>query len=43
MTARATSAGVKSGRVQKYAPRKGANPDFVVGKPWPGVWLEGSS
>jgi hypothetical protein len=38
MTACATSAEVRSGRVQKYAPRQGANPDFVVGKPWPGVW-----
>jgi hypothetical protein len=24
--------------VQKYAPRKGANPEFLVGKPWPGAW-----
>ena len=32
------TAEVRSGRVQKYAPRKGANPAFMVGKPWPGVW-----
>ena len=32
------TAEVRTGRVQKYAPRKGANPDFIVGKPWPGVW-----
>ena len=29
---------VRTGRVQKYAPRKGANPAFLVGKPWPSVW-----
>jgi DNA-binding beta-propeller fold protein YncE len=32
------TAEVRTGRVQKYAPRKGANPAFLVGKPWPGVW-----
>ncbi|MBF8301414.1 MAG: hypothetical protein HW394_1784 [Acidobacteria bacterium] len=32
------TAEVRSGRVQKYAPRKGANTAFLVGKPWPGVW-----
>jgi DNA-binding beta-propeller fold protein YncE len=32
------TAEVRSGRVQKYAPRKGANQAFLVGKPWPGVW-----
>ena len=32
------TAEVRTGRVQKYTPRKGANPDFLVGKPWPGVW-----
>jgi DNA-binding beta-propeller fold protein YncE len=32
------TAEVRTGRVQKYAPRKGANPAFMVGKPWPGVW-----
>jgi DNA-binding beta-propeller fold protein YncE len=29
---------VRTGRVQKYTPRKGANPEFLVGTPWPGVW-----
>jgi DNA-binding beta-propeller fold protein YncE len=29
---------VRTGRVQKYIPRKGANPAYLVGKPWPGVW-----
>ena len=29
---------VNNGRVQKYRPRKGANPAFMVGKPWKGVW-----
>jgi len=32
------TAEVRTGRVQKYTPRKGANPMFLVGKPWPGVW-----
>ena len=32
------TAEVRTGRVQKYAPRKGANPAFQVGKPFPGVW-----
>jgi len=32
------TAEVRAGRVQKYTPRKGANPAFLVGKPWPGVW-----
>jgi len=32
------TAEVSTSRVQKYAPRKGANPAFPVGKPWPGVW-----
>ena len=32
------TAEVRTGRVQKYTPRKGANPAFLVGKPWPGVW-----
>ena len=32
------TAEVRTGRVQKYAPRKGANPAFPVSKPWPGVW-----
>ena len=38
---RGPSAGVLADairNVQKYAPRKGANPAFLVGKPWPGVW-----
>ncbi len=29
---------VNNGRVQKYRPRAGANPAFLVGKPWKGVW-----
>ena len=29
---------VNNGRIQKYTPRQGANPEFLVGKPWPGVW-----
>jgi hypothetical protein len=29
---------VNNGRIQKYIPRQGANPEFLVGKPWPGVW-----
>ncbi len=29
---------VNNGRVQKYRPRAGANPAFMVGKPWKGVW-----
>ncbi len=29
---------VNNGRVQKFRPRQGANPEFVVGKPWKGVW-----
>ena len=28
------TAEVRAGRVQKYTPRKGANPAFLVGKPW---------
>ena len=32
------TAEVRTGRVQKYTPRKGANTAFLVGKPWPGVW-----
>lgn len=32
------TAEVRSGRVQKYTPRQGANPNFLVGKPWPSVW-----
>ena len=32
------TAEVRTGRVQKYPPRRGANPDLLVGKPWPGVW-----
>jgi DNA-binding beta-propeller fold protein YncE len=32
------TAEVRTGRVQKYTPRKGANPAYLVGKPWPGVW-----
>jgi len=32
------TAEVRTGRVQKYTPRPGANPEFLVGKPWPGVW-----
>jgi len=29
---------VRTGRVQKYTPRAGANPAFLVGRPWPRVW-----
>jgi hypothetical protein len=32
------TAEVRTGRVQKYTPRKGANPAFLVGKPWASVW-----
>ena len=32
------TASVNNGRIQKFRPREGANPDFMVGKPWPGVW-----
>jgi DNA-binding beta-propeller fold protein YncE len=32
------TASVNNGRVQKFVPREGANPAFVVGRPWPGVW-----
>jgi hypothetical protein len=29
---------VDSGRVQKFRPRPGANPEFLVGKPVARVW-----
>jgi peptidylamidoglycolate lyase len=29
---------VNNGRIQKYRPRQGANPEFLAGKPWKGVW-----
>ncbi len=32
------TASVNNGRIQKFVPRAGANPSFLVGKPWPGVW-----
>jgi hypothetical protein len=32
------TAEVRSGRAQKFTPRQGATADFVIGKPWPGVW-----
>ena len=32
------TASVNNGRIQKFQPREGANPEFLVGKPWPGVW-----
>jgi sugar lactone lactonase YvrE len=32
------TAEVRAGRVQKFAPRPGANPAFLIGKPWPSVW-----
>ena len=32
------TASVNNGRIQKFVPREGANPEFLVGKPWPGVW-----
>jgi hypothetical protein len=28
------TAEVRTGRVQKFTPRPGANPSFLVGKPW---------
>jgi hypothetical protein len=32
------TASVNNGRIQKFVPREGANPAFVVGTPWRGVW-----
>ncbi len=32
------TASVNNGRVQKFVPREGANPEFQVGRPWPAVW-----
>ncbi len=32
------TASVNNGRIQKFRPRAGANPEFMVGKPWPAVW-----
>ncbi len=32
------TASVNNGRIQKFRPREGANPEFMVGRPWPGVW-----
>jgi sugar lactone lactonase YvrE len=32
------TASVNNGRIMKFRPRDGANSDFLVGKPWPGVW-----
>ena len=32
------TASVNNGRIQKFRPRAGANPDFLVGTPWTGVW-----
>jgi peptidylamidoglycolate lyase len=32
------TASVNNGRIQKFRPREGANPEFLVGKPWQGVW-----
>ena len=32
------TASVNNGRIQKFRPREGANPNFLVGKPWTGVW-----
>ena len=32
------TASVSNGRVQKFVPREGANPEFMVGRPWPSVW-----
>ncbi len=32
------TASVNNGRIQKFRPRAGANPEFLVGKPWPSVW-----
>jgi len=28
------AASVRDGRVQKFTPRQGANPKFLIGKPW---------
>ena len=32
------TASVNNGRIQKFVPREGANPEFAVGRPWPSVW-----
>ena len=32
------TASVNNGRIQKFVPRQGANPEFAVGRPWPSVW-----
>ena len=32
------TASVNNGRIQKFVPRQGANPEFAVGRPWPAVW-----
>jgi hypothetical protein len=32
------TASVNNGRTQKFVPRDGARPEFMVGKPWPSVW-----
>lgn len=32
------TAEVRAGRVQKFTPRPGANPEFLIGKSWPSVW-----
>ena len=32
------TASVNNGRVQKFVPREGANPEFMAGRPWPAVW-----
>lgn len=36
------TAEVRTGRAQKYTPRKGANPAFLVGKPWTAAKLSSS-
>ena len=32
------TASVNNGRIQKFVPREGANPEFTVSRPWPSVW-----
>ena len=36
------TAQVQTGRVQKYTPRRGANPHLLVGKPWPAFGRSGA-
>jgi hypothetical protein len=32
------TASVNNGRIQKFRPRPDANPEFLVGQPWPSIW-----